>query len=130
VRDVIGFRGQTWHFLQRAHEVKRLPPVAVLWGERDTVIPIAQGRRFVEHVNGAVFKSFADCGHYLHQDCPAEFVRAVREFLDAPHATPVTLREATRAPRAQAGAMLKAFGTVARSFQAVTRNLARTRLRQ
>ncbi|MFI5306322.1 MAG: alpha/beta fold hydrolase [Polyangiales bacterium] len=99
VRDVINFRGQTRHFLQRAHEVKTFPPMAVFWGERDTLIPITHGRSFVERVNGAVFKSFPDCGHYLHQERPSELVSALREFLDAPNATPVSLRAAP-APRA------------------------------
>jgi pimeloyl-ACP methyl ester carboxylesterase len=112
VRDVINFRGQTRHFLQRAHEVTALPPIAVLWGERDTLIPIAHGRRFVEHVNGAVFKSFPDCGHYLHQEQPAEFIGAVREFLDAPNATAVTLRRASETARASKGTLRKAFGAV------------------
>jgi pimeloyl-ACP methyl ester carboxylesterase len=114
VRDVINFRGQTRHFLQRAHEVTELPPIAVLWGERDTLIPIAHGRKFVELVSGAVFKSFADCGHYLHQERPAEVVNEVREFLDAPNATSVILRPAAPAPRPWKGAIRKAFGAVAR----------------
>jgi len=126
VRDVINFRGQTRHFLQRAREVKTLPPIAVLWGERDTLIPIAHGRRFVEHVNGAVFKSFAGCGHYVHQDCPAEFVSAVREFLDAPQATPASLREATTAPQSHGGTMRKAFDTITRNLETVTRKWVRT----
>jgi pimeloyl-ACP methyl ester carboxylesterase len=93
VRDVINFQGQTRQFLQRAHEVSAFPPIAVLWGERDALIPIAHGRRFVEHMSGAVFESFAGCGHYLHRDRPADFVRVVRAFLDAPTAAQVTLRE-------------------------------------
>lgn len=98
VRDVINFRGQTRHFLQRAHEVTVFPPIAVLWGERDTLIPIAHGRSFVERAAGAVFTSFPDCGHYLHQERPAEFVQAVREFLDAQDAAEVRLREGPEAP--------------------------------
>jgi pimeloyl-ACP methyl ester carboxylesterase len=82
VRDVINFRGQTRHFLQRAQEVKALPPIAVFWGERDELIPIAHGKAFVQRVRGAQFKVFRDCGHYLHQERPAEFVAALRVFLD------------------------------------------------
>lgn len=91
VRDVINFRGQTRHFMQRAHEVAQWPPVAVLWGERDALIPSAHGRGLAEHLNGAVFTSFPNCGHYVHQECPGKFVKTVRAFLDAPAATPVTL---------------------------------------
>lgn len=97
VRDVINFRGQTRYFLQRAREVKVLPPTAVFWGERDEIIPIAHGKRFVELVKGAEFRAFPGCGHYVHQDQPAEFVSALRAFLDAPTASPAILRPAIAA---------------------------------
>lgn len=93
VRDVINFRGQTRHFLQRAREVKVFPPIAVFWGERDTLIPMSHGKDLVEHLRGAVFKAFPDCGHYVHHDRPLEFTYALEEFLDADDATAVTLRE-------------------------------------
>jgi pimeloyl-ACP methyl ester carboxylesterase len=113
-RDVLNFRGQTRHFLQHASEVEQLPPMAVFWGEHDTLIPIEHGRRFLEHVNGAVFKSFPDCGHYLHQERPDEFVYAVREFLDAPSATPVTLSKAPPSKPTPARAVRNAVDAVAR----------------
>jgi pimeloyl-ACP methyl ester carboxylesterase len=91
VRDVINFRGQRRRFDQRVHELGSLPPIAVLWGERDRIIPIAHGRAFTEHMIGARFTSFPDCGHHLHQEDPAGFVSAVREFLDDPSALPVLL---------------------------------------
>jgi pimeloyl-ACP methyl ester carboxylesterase len=98
-RDVMNFRGQTRHFLQRAREVERLPSIAVLWGERDRLIPIAHGRRFVESVSGVSLKTFLDCGHYVQLERPAEFVSAVREFLDAPVAAVANLRDTRFAAR-------------------------------
>lgn len=92
VRDVINFGGQTRHFLQRAHEVTKFPPILVLWGEADTLIPMTHGRAFVEQANGAVFKSFPHCGHYLHLERPTEFLSALQDFLYAEHATAVSLR--------------------------------------
>jgi len=93
VRDVINFRGQTRHFLQRAHEVKVFPPVAVLWGEKDTLIPMKHGQDFVAALNHATFKSFPNCGHYLHQEQPLAFVDFLHQFLDAPYLVPVSLRD-------------------------------------
>jgi pimeloyl-ACP methyl ester carboxylesterase len=93
VRDVINFGGQTRHFLHRAGEVKTFPPIAVFWGDRDTLIPMKHGQEFVERAKGAVFKSFPDCGHYLHQERPTEFVKALHEFFDAENATTVRLRQ-------------------------------------
>jgi pimeloyl-ACP methyl ester carboxylesterase len=92
VRDVIDWRGQRRIFYQRAHEVTRLPPVAVFWGDRDAIIPIAHATAFTASVEGVVFKHFDGCGHYLHQEQPEAFVAAVREFLDDPSAIAVRLK--------------------------------------
>jgi pimeloyl-ACP methyl ester carboxylesterase len=93
VRDVIDWRGQTRHFLQRAHEVSTFPPIAVLWGERDTLIPMSHATAFVEATDGVVFKSFPACGHYVHQDRPSDFANFVRTFLDDPSVEPARLRK-------------------------------------
>jgi pimeloyl-ACP methyl ester carboxylesterase len=92
VRDVIDWRGQSRIFYQRVHEVARLPPVAVFWGDRDAIIPIAHATAFTASVEYVVFKRFDGCGHYLHQERPEAFVTAVREFLDDPSAVSVRLR--------------------------------------
>jgi pimeloyl-ACP methyl ester carboxylesterase len=102
VRDVIDWRGQRRTFFQRAHEITRLPPVAVLWGDRDAIIPIAHAKAFEASVEGAVFKHFDGCGHYPHQEQPEAFVTAVRDFLDDPSAIAVRLK-ATAPQRSTAG---------------------------
>jgi pimeloyl-ACP methyl ester carboxylesterase len=84
VRDVINWRGQRRNFLQRAHDLEKLPPMLVLWGESDTLIPIAQGRAFADMLDGAVFKAFAGCSHYLHNEKPEAVAMEVRAFLDDP----------------------------------------------
>ncbi len=92
VRDVIDWRGQRRNFLQRAHEITQFPPVAVFWGDRDAIIPIAHAKAFEASVEGVVFKHFDGCGHYLQQERPEAFVTAVREFLDDPAAIAVRLK--------------------------------------
>jgi pimeloyl-ACP methyl ester carboxylesterase len=89
VRDVINWRGQLRHFGQRAGEIEKLPPMLVLWGDRDRLIPIDQGRAFAESLEGAAFHAFPGSGHYLHNEQPEAFVRVVRAFLDDP-AAPAT----------------------------------------
>jgi pimeloyl-ACP methyl ester carboxylesterase len=91
VRDVVDWRGQRRNFLHRVDEVKKLPPVLVLWGSRDALIPIEQGRAFASFFNGATLKTFDGCGHYLHNEQPEAFVQAVREFLDDPAVLPLSL---------------------------------------
>lgn len=86
VRDVVDWRGQRRNFRDRAKEIDKLPAILVLWGNRDEVIPIEQGRAFADSLPGATFIAFAGAGHYLHNQHPEAFVRAVRQFLDAPAA--------------------------------------------
>jgi len=84
VRDVVNWRGQRRQFLHRAHEIERLPALLVLWGDRDGIIPVAQGRAFAALLDGAALQIFSGCGHYLHNQRPAAFAEAVRGFLDDP----------------------------------------------
>lgn len=91
VRDVIDWRGQRRVFLHRAHEVKRLPPVLVLWGDRDNLIPVRQALEFTRVLKGSLVRIFEGCGHFLHNERPGEVASAVLEFLDAPRARETTL---------------------------------------
>jgi pimeloyl-ACP methyl ester carboxylesterase len=97
VRDVIDWRGQRRTFFQRAHHFTKLPPVLVLWGDRDMLIPIAQGQEFARLVQSSVFRRFEGCGHYLHNEKPEEFAAAVREFIDAIAMPPAQFRVPAKA---------------------------------
>jgi pimeloyl-ACP methyl ester carboxylesterase len=82
VRDIANWRGQRRLFYQRAHEVSELPPIAVLWGERDRMIPSKHGTELAKKIAGVTLEVFPDCGHYLHHDRPEAFTSFVRDFLD------------------------------------------------
>ena len=103
VRDVIDWRGQRRTFFQRAEELSALPPIAVFWGDRDQVIPIAHGTTFSECVEGVVLTPFPGCGHYLHNEQPEAFVRALREFLDDPTLLAARPRRAKIPPCLESG---------------------------
>ncbi len=60
--------------------VKR--PVLFLVGEKDGAAPAAM-RKLHEKLAGSRFVDLAGAGHISNMDRPAEFTRAVREFLDA-----------------------------------------------
>ncbi|MDB4988626.1 MAG: putative epoxide hydrolase [Myxococcaceae bacterium] len=83
VADVIDWRGQTRHFLDRAAEIEKFPAVALFWGNRDRVIPHAQALSTLKVLRGAELTTFADCGHFPHQQKPAEFADALLSFMDA-----------------------------------------------
>jgi pimeloyl-ACP methyl ester carboxylesterase len=85
VRDVINGWGQHRHFLDRAHEVPSLPPIAIFWGEDDTLIPITHGLKAASLLEGATLTRFPGVGHFPHRQEPARYVQALEAFLDAPH---------------------------------------------
>jgi pimeloyl-ACP methyl ester carboxylesterase len=82
VRDIVDWRGQRRTFFERAHELARLPSIAVFWGDRDPIIPVAHARALMDHLHGVRVTVFEGCGHYPHHERPQELVRALREFLD------------------------------------------------
>jgi pimeloyl-ACP methyl ester carboxylesterase len=83
VRDIIDWRGQRRTFFQRANELATLPPIAVFWGDRDTVIPFAHASALAQSVDGVRVTQFRGCGHYPHHEEPNAFVNGVRDFLEA-----------------------------------------------
>jgi pimeloyl-ACP methyl ester carboxylesterase len=97
VRDVIDWRGQHRHFLDRIHEIAELPPIALFWGERDTVIPFAHAIEATSVIEGATLTRFTGCGHFPHRQDPERFVRCLEAFLDAPRARRARVRAVERA---------------------------------
>ena len=94
VRDLIDWRGQRRRFFERAHEILALPPIAVIWGDRDRVIPARHAEAFAALVAGVEVTVLAGCGHYLHNEQPERFAQVVRTFLDVPVAVAARLRAA------------------------------------
>jgi pimeloyl-ACP methyl ester carboxylesterase len=86
VRDVINGLGQSRHFLDRAHEVPSLPPIALFWGEDDPLIPVSHGVRAAASLEGITLTRFPSVGHFPHRRMPSRFVEALLAFLDACYA--------------------------------------------
>jgi pimeloyl-ACP methyl ester carboxylesterase len=84
VRDVIDWRGQHRHVLDGAGGLAPLPPVALFWGERDPVLPIAHATATASLLGDAPLTRFPGCGHFPHRQKPAEFVRTLEAFLSVP----------------------------------------------
>jgi pimeloyl-ACP methyl ester carboxylesterase len=122
VRDVVSWKGQRRTFFQRAHQLPQLPPVLVLWGDRDGLIPIAQGLAFARRVEGTVFKRFEGCGHYLHNEKAVDFAAVVSEFLEDDEAVSVRLATPHRctpeAPELTFVGRLRAFADAQRPLSA------------
>jgi pimeloyl-ACP methyl ester carboxylesterase len=84
VRDVIDWRGQTRHVLQRVHEIAELPSIALFWGERDRVIPMRQGEALCGLLENCSLWRLPGAGHFLHWEAPHALAEAVLAFLDGP----------------------------------------------
>jgi pimeloyl-ACP methyl ester carboxylesterase len=84
LRDVIDWRGQRRHLLQRIREVTELPPIALFWGDRDRVIPIRHGQALCATLENCSLWSLRGGGHFLHWQAPKQLAEALLGYLDAP----------------------------------------------
>jgi pimeloyl-ACP methyl ester carboxylesterase len=82
VRDVIDWRGQHRHLLDRRSELAAFPPVALFWGECDRIIPIAHALGTSSLLGDAPITRFPGCGHFPHRQAPESFVHALDAFLE------------------------------------------------
>jgi pimeloyl-ACP methyl ester carboxylesterase len=89
VRDVIDWRGQRRHFLDRAREIEKFPPVALFWGSKDRVIPHDHALTTMKLMRGAQLTTFDGCGHFPHHERPREVANELMRFLDSPEVSPV-----------------------------------------
>lgn len=65
----------------RLSAIKR--PVAIIWGEADTVTPIAQGERIAALTRARSFARLPGVGHIPHIEDPAAFLRALDAAVEA-----------------------------------------------
>jgi pimeloyl-ACP methyl ester carboxylesterase len=52
-------------------------PVTILWGEQDTWIPLATGRRLVDRIPGATLRVIPEASHLVPEDAPEAVVATV-----------------------------------------------------
>lgn len=57
-------------------------PTLVLWGESDSYVPLSSGKKIAAELSTSELKVFANAGHGLHLQKPAEFLEAIREFIN------------------------------------------------
>lgn len=84
----VGLDGQRPHFLDHAHELPKLPPIAVFWGDRDRVIPVSHVKDASTFLDGITVRRFERAGHYPHRESVPQFLPALLQFLDEPQAHP------------------------------------------
>jgi pimeloyl-ACP methyl ester carboxylesterase len=66
-------------------KIKRLSvPTLILWGAKDRLIPIENGKRFEADIFGSKLVVFDSLGHVPHEEDPDATVRVVKKFLSKP----------------------------------------------
>ncbi|MEE2032778.1 alpha/beta fold hydrolase [Rhodococcus chondri] len=81
LRAVVDWRGQVVTMLDRCYLTENLP-VQLIWGDRDSVIPL--GHAYLAHsaMPGSRLEVFRGAGHFPFRDDPIRFLRVVEDFLD------------------------------------------------
>lgn len=74
--------GQRVSARDRLYLAEHLPTLLV-WGERDSLIPVAHGRAAAELIPGSKLIVYPKAGHYPHRDEPAAFAEALIDFVEA-----------------------------------------------
>jgi len=68
--------------LYLAHHI----PFLLIWGEKDTMIPVAHGRAAHREVPGSRLEVFPDAGHFPQLDEPQRFIDVIEDFMDTTEA--------------------------------------------
>jgi pimeloyl-ACP methyl ester carboxylesterase len=101
LRCAVDLRGQREHFMDFAPRLTEFPPLAIYWGDRDTVIPVRHALEMDRYLEGVTVRRFEKAGHYPHREAVAELTPHLLRFLDEPQRPP-RVRAGARSPRAVA----------------------------
>jgi len=80
LRAVVGTRGQRVSAGDRLYLAEAVP-VLIVWGGRDTIIPVHHGEDAVRAIPGARLEVFEDVGHLPQLEAPGRFIAALERFL-------------------------------------------------
>jgi pimeloyl-ACP methyl ester carboxylesterase len=82
LRSVIDVAGQRVSAADRLYLAAAVPTL-IVWGARDHIIPVDQGRATHEAIAGSRLHVFERAGHFPHCEHPAEFAEILGEFMDS-----------------------------------------------
>jgi pimeloyl-ACP methyl ester carboxylesterase len=80
LRAVIGTGGQRVDATDRLY-LAELLPVLIVWGERDSIIPVRHGEDAHRAIPGSRLEVFEDVGHLPQLEAPGRFIAALEGFL-------------------------------------------------
>jgi pimeloyl-ACP methyl ester carboxylesterase len=82
LRAVVDWRGQVVTMLDRCYLTESVP-VQLIWGSRDSVIPVSHARPAQAAMPGSQLEIFDGSGHFPFHDDPDRFVEIVERFIDS-----------------------------------------------
>lgn len=80
LRSVVDHTGQRVSALEKLH-LSNAVPVLIVWGRRDSIIPVAHGERAHELLESSTLVVFDDAGHEPHRKDPARFADTLTGWL-------------------------------------------------
>ena len=80
LRSVVDWRGQSVTMLDRSYLAHTMPTM-LMWGGRDSVLPVAHAHRAHAAMPGSRLEMFPDEGHFPFRTDPARFVGLVEDFI-------------------------------------------------
>jgi pimeloyl-ACP methyl ester carboxylesterase len=82
LRAVVDAGGQSVSASDRLYLAARLPTL-IMWGARDSLIPVRHGIAAHEAIPGSRLEIFEEVGHFPHCESPDRFVQTLVDFIDA-----------------------------------------------
>jgi pimeloyl-ACP methyl ester carboxylesterase len=82
LRAVVDWRGQVVTMLDRCYLTESVP-VQLIWGSRDSVIPVDHAKMAHSAMPGSQLEVFEGSGHFPFHDDPDRFVELVEKFIDS-----------------------------------------------
>jgi pimeloyl-ACP methyl ester carboxylesterase len=80
LRSVVDYRGQAVSALGKIH-VSRGLPTLLIWGDQDSIIPVAHGRAAHDAVPGSRLEVLPGVGHFPHVEAPTAVVDILDDFI-------------------------------------------------
>ncbi len=78
---VVGTRGQRVDAADRLYLAEAVP-VLIVWGARDSIIPVSHGEEAHEAIPASRLEVFDDVGHLPQLEAPGRFIAVLESFLD------------------------------------------------
>jgi len=80
LRAVVGTSGQTVAAGDRLYLAEAVP-VLIVWGEKDSIIPVRHGEEALRAIPGSRLEVFEEIGHLPQLEAPGRFVAVLERFL-------------------------------------------------